>query len=149
MAWKVCAEVANCRLNLGVILHDSLHRFRGGRGTGKATLESKLSQQLAGLTHDTLFQVFLENRKLYDSLDRDLYIEVLNGYGMGTNITCLTKSYWERHRIAPKTGKFLRTVFWAGRGLTQGDPASPMIFNIFLDVVVQAVLDVVYGSQEA
>ena len=31
----------------------------------------------------------------------------------------------------------------------QGDPASPMIFNIVVDVMVREVLDVVCGPQEA
>ena len=35
-----------------------------------------------------------------------------------------------------------------GRGLRQGEPASPMIFNIVVDMVVQAVLVVVCGPQE-
>ena len=32
--------------------------------------------------------------------------------------------------------------------MTQGDPASPMIFNIVVDVVVRAVLDVFCSPQE-
>ena len=36
-----------------------------------------------------------------------------------------------------------------GRGIMQGDPESAMIINIVVDVVVKAVLDVVYGPQEA
>ena len=130
-------------------MHDSLHRFRGGRGTGMAILESKLAKQLAGLAHEPLFQVCLDIRKAYDSLEREQCLEVLNGYGMGPNLTHLLKSYWGRQRIAPKTGKFLRKAFRTGRGLTQGDPASPMIFNIVVDAVVRAVLDVVCGPQEA
>ena len=46
-------------------------------------------------------------------------------------------------------GNFLVKEFWTGRGLTQGDPVSPMIFNIVVDAVVQAVLDVVCRPQEA
>ena len=38
VAWKVCAVVVNFWLNRGVVLHDALHRFIGGRGTGMATL---------------------------------------------------------------------------------------------------------------
>ena len=30
----------------------------------------------------------------------------------------------------------------------QGDPASPMMFNIVVDVVVKAMLEVVCGPQE-
>ena len=35
-----------------------------------------------------------------------------------------------------------------GSGFTQGDPASPVIFNIVVDTVVRAVLEVVCGPQE-
>ena len=33
-------------------------------------MEGKLYQHLAGLCHETLFQVFLDLRKAYDLLDR-------------------------------------------------------------------------------
>ena len=51
--------------------------------------------------------------------------------------------------IVPNTSKFLGKEFQTGRDLTQGDTASPMIFNIVVDAVVQAVLDVVCRPQEA
>ena len=35
------------------------------------------------------------------------------------------------------------------RGFMQGDPASPMIFNIVVDTVMRATLEVVCGPQEA
>ena len=55
------------------MLHDTLHGSREGRGTGTATsiMETKLEQQLAGLAHEPLFQVFLGVRKAYDLLDRE------------------------------------------------------------------------------
>ena len=46
-------------------------------------------------------------------------------------------------------GKFLGKAFWTGRGVTKGDPVFPLIFNIVVDAVVRAVLDVVFGTQEA
>ena len=70
VTWKVCTAVANCRLKRGVILHKDLHRFRVGHGTGTATLEANLAQQVAGIAHKPLFQVFLDIHKAYDSLDR-------------------------------------------------------------------------------
>ena len=45
-------------------------------------------------------------------------------------------------------GNSLVKEFWTGKGLTQGDPVSPMIFNIVVDAVVRAVLDVVCRPQE-
>ena len=70
VTWKVCTAVANCRLKWGVVLHKDLHRFRVGHGTGTATLEANLAQQVAGIAHKPLFQVFLDIHKAYDSLDR-------------------------------------------------------------------------------
>ena len=68
---------------------------------------------------------------------------------MGPNLSRLLKFYWEWQRISPNTGKFLGKEFWTERGLMQGEPASPMIFNSVVDVVVRAVLDAVCGPQEA
>ena len=47
--WKVVAEILNCRITASITFHNFLHRFWAGRGTGTATLEVKLLQQLARL----------------------------------------------------------------------------------------------------
>ena len=64
-------------------LHNELHGFRAGRVAGTATLEAKLAQKLAGIAHEPLFQVFLDVRKAYDSLDRGWCMEIMRGYRMG------------------------------------------------------------------
>ena len=55
--------VANCWIKMSLILNDALHGFRAGRGKGTANLEEKLAQKLVGITHEPLFQVFLEVQK--------------------------------------------------------------------------------------
>ena len=62
---------------------------------------------------------------------------------MSSNLAQLLKNYWQRQIIVPKSGKCLGTAFGTGREVTQGDPAYPMILNIVVDVVVQAVLEVI------
>ena len=47
--WKVVADILNFRLAASITFHDFLHGFRAGCGTGTATLEAKLIQQLAAL----------------------------------------------------------------------------------------------------
>ena len=66
VVWKVCVTGVNCRLKRSVTLYDALHGFGAGRVAGTATLESKLAQQLAGISHETLFQVFVDVQKAYD-----------------------------------------------------------------------------------
>ena len=60
-----------CSLKRIMVFHDALHGFIERRGTGMATLEAKLSQNLDGLAHNPLFQVFLDAHKAYGSLDRE------------------------------------------------------------------------------
>ena len=45
--------------------------------------------------------------------------------------------------------KFLRKALGKGRGVTHGNPTSSMIFNVVVDAVVSAVLDVVCRPQES
>ena len=68
--WKVVAAILNRRLTASITFHDFLHGFRAGRGTGTATLEDKLLHQLAALTEEVLYTIFLELHKAYDTLDR-------------------------------------------------------------------------------
>ena len=71
--------VVNCQIKRSVMLHDAFHGFMAGRVIGTAALEAKFPQQLVGIAHEPLFQVFLEARKAYDSLDRVRYMEILRG----------------------------------------------------------------------
>ena len=59
--------------------HDVLHRFRDGRGIVAAIMELNLAQDLASKYHDPLFLVFLDLRKAYGTIDRDLLIHTLEG----------------------------------------------------------------------
>ena len=48
-----------------------------------------------------------------------------------------------------KVGKLLGRPVGTGRGVLQGDPESPMIFNFMVDVVVKAVMEEVCVPQES
>ena len=51
--WKVVA-ILHRRLTTAITYHDFLHVFQAGRGTGTATLEAKLLQQLASMREEVL-----------------------------------------------------------------------------------------------
>ena len=69
VAWKILSLILHRRLAT-IKLHDVLHGFREGRGTGTATLEAKLLQQLAAMREEVLYVIFLDLTKVYDALDR-------------------------------------------------------------------------------
>ena len=79
---KVVAAILHLRLTASITYHDFLHGFRAGRGTGTATLEAKLLQQLADLSEEVLYVIFLDLHKAYDALDRSRCLDILEGYGV-------------------------------------------------------------------
>ena len=116
---------------------------------GTATLQENLTQRLVGISHDPLFQLFLDVWKSYNSLDRGWCMDILRGYEMGQNTARIIAHHWYSLLFVPKASRFLGMVLGPVGGVTQGYPAPPMIFNIVLDVVVRAVLELVCGTQEA
>ena len=49
VVWKVVAAILNRCFTSSITYHDALDGFRAGRGTGTATLEANLLQQLAAM----------------------------------------------------------------------------------------------------
>ena len=81
--WKVVADILNRRLTASITFHDFLHCFREVRGTGTATLEAKLLQQLAALREEVMYTIFLDLHKAYDALEMSRCLEILEGYDVG------------------------------------------------------------------
>ena len=88
--------ILHCQLMEGIKLHDALHRFWEGRGTGTATLKAKLLQQLAAMREEILYMIFLDLTKAYDALDRSRSLEILKGYGVGDRVRQMLRGYWEK-----------------------------------------------------
>ena len=148
VTWKVMAVILHRRLTTGLQLHDALHGFREGHGTGIATLEAKLLQQLAAMREEVLYVIFLDLTKAYDALDRSRSLEILKGYGVGGRVRKLLREYWEIMTMVARAGSYYGKGFKGGRGVTQGDPLSPTIFNVVVDAVVRHWLTITVKEAE-
>ena len=135
--WKLVAEILNFRLTASITFHDFLHRFWAGRGTGTATLEAKLIQQLAALREEVLYVIFLDLHKAYDALDSSRCLDILKGEGVGTRACRIIQTYWRRLAMMARAGGYYGTAFQGAHRVTQGDPLSPTIFNVVVDAVVR------------
>jgi len=93
ISWKVIKSIINRRIACKVTFHDALHGFRARRRTGTACIEAKLLQQLSKMVQKTLHFIFLDLRKAYDTVDRERLLEILEGYGVGSNVLGLLTFY--------------------------------------------------------
>ena len=80
--------------------------------------------------------IFLDLTKAYDALDSSMSLEILEGYGVGPRVRRLLQTYWEKSTMVEKAGGYYGTGFKGARGVTQGDPLSPTIFNVVVNAVV-------------
>ena len=135
--WKLLGKIIDRRINDSVQFHDALHGFRAHRGCGTAVIEAKLFQQLAKIQQVPVYEVFLDLRKAYDSVDRGRLLEILEGYGVGANALRLLRQFWDSQQIVARQAGYHGKPFTAGRGLVQGDILSPTLFNIICDAVVR------------
>ena len=77
VVWKAVAVILNCRLTAYITYHDSLHGFRAGHGTGTATLDIKLLQQVTAIKEAVLHTIFLVLKNAYNELDRSRCLDTL------------------------------------------------------------------------
>ena len=137
VTWKVVAVILHHRLMTAITFHDALHGFREGCGTGTATLEAKLLHQLAAMREEVIYMIFLYLTKAYDALDKSRSLEILKGYRVGERVIRMLREYWNKSTMVARSGGYYRTGFKGERGVTQGNPLSPTIFNVVVDAVVR------------
>ena len=106
VTWKFVEVILHCRLTTGIKLHDALHGFQEGRGTGTATLEAKLLQQLAAMREEVLYVIFLNLTKAYDALDRSSSLDILKGYGVGVGVRKILREYWNITAMVARAGGY-------------------------------------------
>lgn len=137
VTWKLCEAIIDTRVKQVVKLHDCIHGFTAHRGTGTAIIEAKLQQELASIRSQPLFQVFLDLKKAYDTLDRPRVLQTCKDYGMGPQLRQVLKSFWDQQQIVARQSGFHGPAFSAERGITQGGLFGPMLFNMEEDKVIR------------
>ena len=102
-----------------------------------ATLEAKLIQQIALMRYEFMYTLFMNLHKVYDALERDRCMEILEGYGMGARSHDILWVYWDCLQMVSCIGGYYGTGFEGFWGVTQGYPLPPTIINVVEDSVVR------------
>ena len=84
-----------------------------------------------------MHQRFVDFKKLYDSVRREVWYNILIEFGIPMKLVrlikmCLTDTY-SRVRV----GKNLSDIFPISHGLKQGDAISPFLFNFAFEFAIR------------
>ena len=93
--------------------------------------------------------IFLYLNKAYIALDRSRCLDILDSYDVGPLSCRLLRTYWRRLTMVERAGGYYGADFKGDRGVTQGDPLPPTLFNVVVDAVVRNCLTMmVEGAEE-
>lgn len=127
---KLISNIINLRIAKAVEFDEYVHGSRRKRGTYTAIGERKMKMQMAVCESTTLYQVYLDLKKAYDSVDRKKVMWVLEKYRVGPNLRRYINEVWKNQRYILRQGGFYSDTVQVGRGCTQGDTDFPIIFNL-------------------
>ena len=77
---KITSQIINTRLNNRIEFSQEVHGFRRRRECHTAIREAKIRMQMAACRSETMYHIYLDLRKVYDSIDRNKILRILEKY---------------------------------------------------------------------
>ena len=107
--------------------------FRKGRGTNDNAFI--LTHVIDKYAHQKqpLYIAFIDFRKAYDSVDRNVLWAALAEHGLHGPVLETLKAMYSDVRMAVRVGGEVGELFDAPMGVKQGDPLSPLLFGLLID----------------
>jgi hypothetical protein len=84
-------------------------------------------------------QLFIDFKKAYDSVKREVLYNILLEFGMPKKLVTLIKMCLNETYSKVCVGKLLSNKFPIQNGLTQGDDLLPLLFNFALEYAIRKV----------
>ena len=145
---KLFAKCINTRVEKYLkeqnLLPDNSLGFRKGIRTEDAMFVLKTVADKYKKLGKRMYTIFIDFAKFYDTIDHHILLEKLYGIGITGNIFQVIKNMYENVQYCIKLFKngesILTKPFVSNIGLKQGCPLSPMLANIFLIEIHNALI---------
>lgn len=126
------------------ILGEEQAGFRKGYSTTDNifVLHSIIHRQLS--RHRKLYAAFIDFRKAFDSINRDVLWRILAAYGMEGRLLRMLKAVYSNVQSSVRCEGRYSDSFACNRGLKQGCKMSPTIFSLLVNYVAKFVIK--YGK---
>ena len=135
---KVFARIVQDRLQQIAegILPDSQCGFRKGRGCTDMIFAARQLVEKTLEHNDSLFVLFVDLKKAYDSVPRSAVWSVLSKYGVPPAMLNIIKSFHEGMEATVRIGSMTSGGIQVHNGLRQGCTLAPSLFNVYFCAMV-------------
>ncbi|KAG1328634.1 hypothetical protein G6F62_008060 [Rhizopus arrhizus] len=138
---KLFTRLLATRLNFYLPTLINLHQtgFLSGRFIADNGMTARLVMDLSRRFRLPGIALLLDQEKAYDRVHPDYLRQCLIHYGFPTQlINCVTSLFFQTSLCVNVNG-FISAPFLQGRGLRQGDPLSPLLFNLALEPLLRSI----------
>ncbi len=118
-------------------LLDEQHGFRKHRGTSDAKYCVARVTELAVEHGRPVYAGLIDFKQAFDAVDRQTMWAILRAYGAEPHVVDLFADLYADSMSSVRVGNHESAPFPVHAGVRQGCPASPMLFNVFQDLVLR------------
>ena len=142
-SYKLFCGILNNRLvkwaDANGVLADEQNGFRKGRSTVDHISSLTNMIETRKLKQKQTFVAFIDFRKAYDCIDRSLLWLKLEDLGIGGNILNVIKAMYSDVEYCVRLNGVDTEWFKVMNGLKQGCMLSPLLFNLFINNLVETI----------
>ncbi|KAK4516494.1 60S acidic ribosomal protein P2 [Mucor velutinosus] len=138
---KIFTRLLNARLmeHFRTRLSSSQSGFMPQRFIGEPAMILHCAQSLATATQSTSIALLLDQEKAYDRVNLDYLSAILTAFNMPPQLTSSLLALLATTQVQVNINGNLSAPFTTHRGMRQGDPISPLLFNIIFDPFLRAI----------
>ena len=136
---KVLGRIIQDRLQViaEALLADSQCRFRKGQGCVDMTFVARQLMEKAKEHGDSLFIMFVDLKKAYDSVLRNaLWTVLAKCGGVPSTMLSIIRSFHDGMEAGVRVGSTVTDNFEVQNGLRQGCKMAPVLFNVYFNAKV-------------
>ena len=149
-SYKLFCALINNRLTKWAETNDILADEQNGFRTGRSTIDliSTLTNiiETRKLKRKQTFSAFIDFKKAYGSINRNLLWSKLEDMGLAGNILNVIKVIYKDVRYCIRLNGLHTDWFNVGTGLKQGCLLSPILFNLFINNLIQMIKSLNVGN---
>jgi hypothetical protein len=140
-SYKILSSIFLCRLipYADKIIGDHQCGFRRNRSTTDQIFYIRQILEKKWECNGTVHQLFIDFKKAYDSVRREVLYNILIEYGIPRKLVALIKMCLNETYSRVRIGKNLSDKFTVQNGLKRGDALSPMLFSFALEYAIRRV----------